>query len=460
MLLKYFYDEQLAQASYLAGCPAAGEALIIDPARDITPYLEMADRQGLRITAVTETHIHADYVSGTRELAAATGATIYLSAMGPDSWQYQFEDSFTPLHSADTIQVGSIKLEVLHTPGHTPEHIAFLMTDTANADEPIGIFSGDFIFAGDVGRPDLLEVAAGMQGTADTGARQQFQSIQTIRQYADYLQVWPGHGAGSACGKAPGAIPSTTLGYERRFNPAFQLDDENTFVDWLLSDQPEAPRYFARMKIVNRQGPDLLRSIPQAQHITDSPAGIVPEDALFIDTRPPGAYSVRHFSTTINIPVQSSDFCTYVGWYVDYEKPVFFIAYQNDVMTVLNALLSIGVDDIPGYFTAEVLADATATLSIITPQQAQQDNMTLLDVRNQSEYNSLRIPGAIHIPMGDIPAQVDSLPRDEPLAVFCETGIRSQIVASLLKSYGFEQVATINGGIVAWSTAGLTIDES
>jgi len=214
MLLKYFNDSKLAQASYMVGCAQTGEALVVDPARDVTQYMQAAEQEGLRITHVTETHIHADFVSGSRELAARTGAMIYLSEMGGPEWQsaYAGENNVIPVHDGDAWMVGNIRIEVVHTPGHTPEHISFLVTDTAGADEPIGVFTGDFIFVGDVGRPDLLEEAAGMLGTKEVGARQQFSSVARFKDMPDYLQIWPGHGAGSACGKALGAIPSTTLG--------------------------------------------------------------------------------------------------------------------------------------------------------------------------------------------------------------------------------------------------------
>ncbi|MEZ4635572.1 MAG: MBL fold metallo-hydrolase [Caldilineaceae bacterium] len=264
MLLRYFYDEKLAQASYMVGCVATGEALVVDPARNVTPYLRAAEKEGLRITHVTETHIHADFVSGSRELAASTGATVYLSDEGDANWKYAYADdpNVILVTDGDSWKVGNIKVDVLHTPGHTPEHISFMITDTAGADKPMGVFTGDFLFVGDVGRPDLLEEAAGYKGTKEAGARQQFASVERFKALPDYLQIWPGHGAGSACGKALGAIPSTTLGYEKLFNPAFQLAEEDAFVAWLLDGQPEPPKYFAQMKKVNKLGPVITSALP------------------------------------------------------------------------------------------------------------------------------------------------------------------------------------------------------
>ncbi len=213
MLLKYIYDDRLAQASYLLACPASGEALVIDPARDISPYLKLAADHGLRIVRVAETHIHADYVSGGRELAARTSALLHLSGHGEAPLAYDFSDveeaQVVYVCDGDHFMVGGVRVDVIHTPGHTPEHIAFLVTDTG-ADHPIGLFSGDCLFVGDVGRPDLLDATGMTSGTSEVGAHQQFESIQRLADLPDYLQVWPGHGAGSACGKALGAVPSTT----------------------------------------------------------------------------------------------------------------------------------------------------------------------------------------------------------------------------------------------------------
>lgn len=455
MFIKYFYNNSLAQASYMIGCERAGAALVIDPMRDITPYLHAAKAQGVEITHVTETHIHADYVSGTRELAAATNAQILLSDEGGPDWQYRLKEHYTPLKHGDSFMIGSVKVAVHHTPGHTPEHIVFMITDTATSDHPIGIFSGDFLFVGDVGRPDLLEEAAHIADTAEPSARQQFANIQYVKSLPDYLQIWPGHGAGSACGKSLGAIPSSTLGYEKLVNPAFQFTDEDAFVAWLLADQPEPPRYFAHMKRINRDGPALLLELPQAQHITEAPDGIVPDDAFFIDTRPNSDFAHRHIPGTINIPISSPSFSTYVGWYIDYEKPVFFIAYRNDVQQVLAELFSIGVDNVPAYFTSEVVKHAKGTLPQISPQEAAERGYPILDVRGINEYREEHIVGAHHIPMGYVPDHLDELPRDKPLVIQCGSGTRSQVVASLLLSAGFDNVINLEGGIDAWKRFGL-----
>ncbi|HLL45111.1 MAG TPA: MBL fold metallo-hydrolase, partial [Longimicrobiaceae bacterium] len=229
MILRRLYDDKLAQASYLVGCAATGEALVVDPNRDVEQYVEAARGEGLRVMHVTETHIHADFVSGSRELARRSGAQLFLSGEGGEDWRYAFaeEAGATLLRDGDSFRVGNVRVEVLHTPGHTPEHLAFVVTDTAGADRPMGVLSGDFVFVGDVGRPDLLERAARHEGTMEAGARTLFRSLQRFKALLpDWVQLWPGHGAGSACGKALGAVPQSTLGYEKLFNWGLAAADE------------------------------------------------------------------------------------------------------------------------------------------------------------------------------------------------------------------------------------------
>jgi len=243
MFIKRFFEPKLAQASYLIVCQGKGQAVVIDPNRDVDQYIQAAAAEGAKITHVTETHIHADFCSGARELAARSGGTLYLSDEGDADWKYAFakDDGAVLVKNGDHLTVGNIDLEVLHTPGHTPEHISFLITDRAAADEPIAAATGDFIFVGDVGRPDLLEKAANMKGTMEVGARILWKSLEAFRGRPDWLQIWPGHGAGSACGKGISAIPHSTLGYEKRFNWAFQCKTEQEFVDNVLAGQPDPP---------------------------------------------------------------------------------------------------------------------------------------------------------------------------------------------------------------------------
>lgn len=459
MLLKYFYDKKLAQASYMVGCAATGEALVIDPARDITPYIETAKAEGLRITHVTETHIHADFVSGSRELAAATGATIYLSDMGDENWKYAFitEKNVIPVREGDMWMVGNVKVEVMHTPGHTPEHIAFMITDTAGADRPIGIFTGDFLFAGDVGRPDLLEEAAGYVGTKEVGARQQYQSVERFKDLPDHLQIWPGHGAGSACGKSLGAIPSTTLGYEKLFNPAFQHNTEADFVAWLLDGQPEAPRYFAQMKKVNKEGPALIQSLATITRLDRATLDSVLDDGeLAIDLRDSDDYSAAHVLGTVNIPMSSNSYLTYIGWFVDYDAPMYVIVPSADrINEVMTDLRSIGIDNLSCVFTPDVITDDGATLPTISAEELagrmSQNGLVIVDVRGKSEYAGEHIENAMNIPLGYLPSALGQIPSDQTIVTQCASGYRSQIAASLLRRHGYQNVINLREGRDEWA---------
>jgi hydroxyacylglutathione hydrolase len=462
MLLKYFYDDRLAQASYLVGCVKTGEALVIDPARDIAPYLKAAAEAGLSITHVCETHIHADFVSGSRELASRTGAQIYLSGTGGPDWQYAYAadsaERVVTVFDGDAWRVGNVRVEVLATPGHTPEHIAFMITDTAAADRPIGIFTGDCLFVGDVGRPDLLEAAAGVAGSAATGALRQFDSVQRLKGLDDYLQIWPGHGAGSACGKALGAIPSSTLGYEKRFNPAFGFDDATEFSAWLLAGQPEPPRYFEQMKRVNKAGPALLGELPTPVAITRQRLmGLASAGEQVYDLRGRDVFAAAHLPGVISVPAQSSAFTTFLGWLVDYKQPVHLIMPDEmDGGALLGAIRAIGVDNIGSIAGPEIVpGPGTQALPSIDAREladrAECEMLTVLDVRNQNEVTEARIAGALHIHLGALRARLDEIPRHHPVVTQCATGYRSQIAASLLRSLGLSNVITLRDGRDRWA---------
>ena len=467
MILKRFYDPKLAQASYLIGCGKTGESIVFDPNRDIAQYLAMAKSEGVRITHVTETHIHADFVSGSRELAARAGAQLFLSGEGGPDWQYGFaaDARATLLHHGSVIKVGNVKIDVLHTPGHTPEHIAFVVTDTAAATAPIGIVTGDFVFVGDVGRPDLLEKAAKVKGTMDQAARTLFRSLQSFKSQPDYLQIWPGHGAGSACGKGLSAIPHSTVGYERMFNWAFAITDENTFVEQVLAGQPDPPTYFAEMKRVNRDGPPILGERPPAPRVDSSKlAALLAGNTTVIDTRTTAEYATGHVPGTLNIPLNKS-FNTYAGWFVPYDRDIYVIVKDGDkAAEAVKDLAMIGLDRVAGYLGLEAIqawAERDGGLTGIRQVQAgeladlmKEGKATVIDVRAKSEWDEGHIPGVRNIPLGHIAEHADELPKDAPLVLHCQGGGRSSIAASVLRGQGFENVANLVGGYSAWEKAG------
>ncbi len=470
MILKRFYDQNLAQASYLIGCAQTGEALVFDPNRDVEQYIVAAAAEGLTVAHVTETHIHADFVSGSRELAQQTGARLYLSDEGGRDWRYGYAAAAGAvlLRDGSSFNVGRVRIEAVHTPGHTPEHMSFLVTDTAAATAPIGMITGDFVFVGDVGRPDLLEKAAKVAGTMDAAARTLFHSLQRFKGRPDYLQIWPGHGAGSACGKGLSAIPHSTVGYERLFNWAFSITDEEEFVRQVLAGQPEPPRYFAEMKRVNREGPRILNGFHHPPRLPPAKLGdILRAGGQVIDTRTAAAYASGHIPGTLSIPLNKS-FTTWAGWLVSYTTDVYLLlddrAESAALDEVVKDLAMIGLDRIAGAFGASALETWSGEHGELatTPQMAvddlalrlERDEVTVVDVRGHSEWVAGHIPGVRNIPLGLLAERSGELPRDRPLVIHCQGGGRSAIGASLLQGQGFENVANLTGGFSAWERGG------
>lgn len=469
VLLKYFYDEKLAQASYMVGCQATGEAIVIDPARDIAPYVEAAKREGVRIVAATETHIHADFVSGARELAVTQGVKLYLSGEGDDKWRQQYVDGIDSqwVHDKDRFKIGNIAFEVLHTPGHTPESLSFLVSDCGGGidRDAMGIFSGDFVFVGDVGRPDLLEKAVGVKGSSDAAARQMYASVQRFKTLPDHLQLWPGHGAGSACGKALGAIPSSTVGYEKRFNWAMEDMTEDAFVSALLAGQPEPPRYFAQMKKMNVEGAELLGSLTLPRRLDKGEiAELIAQGAQLLDTRPAATFRASHLPGTLNIAYNKS-FVTWAGWLLDYDRPLYVIAPEEQMADILRDLHAIGVDRVEGTAPLEVVAHDTVgsleSYEEISPSDAkmmiESGQARLVDVRNNAEWEEGYIEGAQHVMLGKLMDHLESIPTDKPVVVQCQSGARSSIAASILQKHGVKRVINLAGGYSRWSKEGLPV---
>jgi hydroxyacylglutathione hydrolase len=472
VLLKRFYDEPLAQASFLLADTEAHDAIVVDPNRDVDAYLKAADAEHLRIVAVTETHIHADYLSGTRELASKAGATAYLSDEGDTDWKYGWtnEPNVKRVRDGDSIRAGRVRLDVLATPGHTPEHVSFVVTDEAASQEPVGVLTGDFVFAGDVGRPDLLERAANMQGTMERGARTLYASIARFREaLPGHVLLWPGHGPGSACGKSLGGLPVTSLAYERLTNWGVRATDEASFVREVLSGQPEPPTYFKHMKRMNKDGPAILGGFRVPPRLPDEdllPA--LQRGDVMIDLRPTKDVLAGAIPGTLSIPVGTS-FPTWAGWLLPYDRPVSLLA--NDEARTLAAvrqLAMVGLDDVRGWYgpgAFEAWRRAKGPLAVtptIEPREAyeraQRGELVLLDVRGASEHAGGHVPGDRHIPLGELPARAVELPRDRPVALYCEGGTRSRIGASVLRRAGFTQLMDQGGGFPAHAEAGLPVE--
>lgn len=458
MYFQHVYDKSLAQASYFIGCQAKGVAMVIDAQRDMDVYLEIAKQNNMKITHVAETHIHADFLSGTRELASVTGAKMYLSDEGPAEWQYEFDHE--GLHHGDKIKVGNLSLEVLHTPGHTPESISFLLTDHPATDKPVMIFTGDFVFVGDVGRPDLLEKAAGLIGTQEKGAEQMYESIQRFSELQDYIQVWPGHGAGSACGKALGAVPSSTVGYEKIRNWALQYaSDQKGFVDYLLDGQPEPPKYFAMMKHLNKVDRPLLVEVPKHPKLSKSQFQAAYKDGLkVIDTRDKVDFAKGFLPNSINIQGNNS-FSTWAGWILNYQEQFILVADQSQMEDLTRKLMRIGLDNIYGFIddvSAVDLELQTADLIDIEEFKSLlgKDDVQVVDVRNTTEFAANHVKGAEHVFVGTLPENLNKISKDKQVVIHCQSGDRSAIAYSLLRKNGFENVKNYSGGMKEWLEKG------
>ncbi len=463
MFFRQIFDEKLAQYAYVVGCQQTGEALVIDPERDIDQYLAVAEAEGLEITAVAETHIHADFLSGARELAERFGRRVYLSDEGDEDWKYEWpregDYDATLLKHGDDFRIGNVEVKAVHTPGHTPEHLSYLVTDRGGgADDPMGIASGDFVFVNSLGRPDLLESAARMEGMMEPSARLLYASVQDFVELPDYLQVWPGHGAGSACGKALGSVPETTVGYEKRFNPgiAAAREGEDVFVDFILEGQPEPPLYFARMKRDNRIAPPILGELPSPRRLTVGEVeGIVADgEVLVVDTRLDRlGVMARHLPGSIHCELNRS-FNTAVGSLVEDETtPIALVIEEERLEEAVRDLVRIGYDEVVGYIEPETLeryfgeGGEAASVPLVgfgdAEDRARAGEAAVVDVRFASEYEEGHLEGAVNQSYTRLPEHLEAIPRDRTLLVHCASGNRAASAATWLARKGYD-VALIN----------------
>lgn len=477
MYFNQVFEPRLAQNSYIIGCQETGEAIVIDPMRDIERYLEIALKESLKIVAVAETHIHADYLSGLREFAERFGTLILVSDEGTEEWKYDWvmnsKYNFKLLKSKDNFQIGNIKFEVIHTPGHTPEHISFIVSDLIGGkDKSMGILSGDFVFAGDVGRPDLLESAAGQMGTMKPSAKDLYNSLQTFKTLPDYLQLWPGHRAGSACGKSMSSVPVSTVGYELQSNLAIkEIGNEQKFADYILYGQPEPPMYFARMKIENRSGPKLLGKIPEPDKFSAGNfAGIITENnAAIVDTRTWEEYKTGHIDGSIFAPLNNS-FSTVTGSYITPDMSIYLIIDEKQLKEAVNGLIRIGLDNVPGFITpddlliyqkndGELIESEEVSISELKTK-LNDDDVFLLDVREASEFDKIGfIKGANNIAYTRLHCRFNEIPKDKIVMVHCRTGSRSKYAFSFLEKKGFK-VDHVTGGILEWINAGNKVEQT
>ncbi|MGZ9108467.1 MAG: MBL fold metallo-hydrolase [Micavibrio sp.] len=452
------YDKGVAQYAYLIGCEKTREAVIFDPQRVIEPYLQLAEDKNLKIVAVAETHIHADFLSGTREFLTRTDAQAYLSRHGKDEgWDYEWvskENSVRFVKGGDTFNVGEIEIEVVHTPGHTPEHVVYLVKERGRA-VALGAVTGDFVFVGDLGRPDLLETAAKAKGAMQIGAETLYRTVEKFRSQPESLLIWPGHGAGSACGKTLGSMPYSSWGYELKTNTALQQGSEQEFIDFITSAQTEPPLYFATMKKLNKEGVP-LRGAGQLRRIAAQEFGhlIRKGDILFIDTRADRNAAMKtHIPSSLYVPF-TSIFSTACGAVIeDQKQKIVLIIDADNAAEAQRRLANIGYDSVIGYITPDSLVaffsrhDGVKSIPVadfkLAKNAKKDDNVRILDVRSAAEYNQSHLPDAINAPYTRLPESLGRIPRDKKLLVHCGSGARASVAATWLAAHGYD-VTLIN----------------
>ncbi|ARA92678.1 MBL fold metallo-hydrolase [Rhodothermaceae bacterium RA] len=483
MLFRQIFDPKLAQYAYLIGCQVTKEALLIDPERDIDRYLKLAEQEGVRIVAVTETHIHADFLSGAREFAERFNTKLYLSDEGDENWKYEWvkgtrQDGtpydYTLLKDGDSFKVGNIEIKAVHTPGHTPEHLSFLIYDHGGgADEPMGIVTGDFVFVNDLGRPDLLESAAKVTGLMEPSARTLYRSVQRFLDLPDFLQVWPAHGAGSTCGKALGAVPQSTVGYEKHFNPSIDAAKrgEDTFVRAILSGQPEPQMYFARMKRDNKLGAPVLGDLPAPRRLTPEELKDLAgrDDLVLVDTRlDRSAFMRHHIPGSLYAPMNKS-FNSVVGsLVVDETLPIYLIIDETRLDEAVRDLVRIGYDRIVGYAEPSTLeryfaeGGPCASIEEITFKDVEtlrtREDVAVVDVRFRSEYDAGHVPEAINASYTRLPEYITGIPADRTLLVHCGTGARASAAVAFLRRSG-RTVKLVNDAFEAYREIGPVVTE-
>jgi glyoxylase-like metal-dependent hydrolase (beta-lactamase superfamily II)/rhodanese-related sulfurtransferase len=446
MFEKRFYVEGLAHASYLIG--ADGEAAVIDPKRDVDDYIEAAQREKMRIVAVLETHPHADFVSGHVELAERTGAKIYVSHLAPAKYLRQ------TLRDGDLLRIGSLEVQTLETPGHSPDSLSFLVKQNG---KPLSLFTGDTLFVGDVGRPDLRDAEEKPTRLADALYDSLFHKLLAL---PDDVRVYPAHGAGSLCGRKISGAPFTTIGQEKLLNWALQIKNRDEFVRTMVENLPDRPQYFAHDVEMNLNGAPPLTSLPSFRTLSEAELFDLAKRVAVIDTRSAPFFGSGHFPGSLNIGLSSNLFATWVGFFVPFGKEIALVVGSADsAKRARLELARIGYDNVLGFIEADALI-RTRQLSQLGVEELhfglrRNEAPQVLDVRTAGEWDAKHIEGAMHIPLPTLPSRASTLGKDSRLAVICGSGYRSSIAASLLQAQGFSRVQNVMGGMGAYLETGV-----
>ncbi|HEY5057094.1 MAG TPA: rhodanese-like domain-containing protein, partial [Acidobacteriaceae bacterium] len=440
-----------AQYSYVVS--SEGEAVVIDPMRDFDRYTEYAAEEGLAIKYVTETHIHADFVSGALALSKATGAELALSSYDQEPYLYSMEHH--QLRDGDVLHIGQLRLAALHTPGHTPEHLSFVLFDEErDASQPLALFSGDFLFVGSLGRPDLLGEKAKQEL-----AHELYRSLHVrIASLPDGVHLYPGHGAGSLCGAGMGERPESTLGYERLSQPLFKLEEE-AFVREILASVPPMPSYYPRMKELNSRGASSVANLPGKAPLTPAriAALLADEKVTLIDLRRPEAFGGAHIPGAVNIGA-GQNLSLWAGWMLDPNQRLILVDDKGDDEDSRRSLARVGLEQMEGFLQKGMPAWVDAGMEFTrTPQLSTKEvagrshDARVLDVRSQKEWTGGHIQDAVHIPLGELAERMKELKKDSEIITVCGSGYRSSIAASLLQANGFTRISSMDGGMTAWN---------
>ncbi len=453
MLIKHFFVEKIAHSSYLIagnhGC------LVVDPERNVEPYLAAAAALDVRITHILETHLHADFVSGHMDLAEATGATIY----APRSAKCAYDH--VPVREGDSFEVEHMRFDVLETPGHTPEHVSYVVTDMVRGEKPACVFTGDTLFVGDVGRPDLFP------GRAQELADKLYDSLhEKLLKLPDFCEVLPAHGAGSLCGRAMASKWRSTIGYEKRYNPALRTRDRAKFIRSLTEDMPPAPDHFARLSAVNAKGPTLVRKLagPRALLSSEFAERARGRRTTVVDVRSYDAYGGQHLRDSISLPL-AGNFPTFAGWVLPPEHRLLLVADTRDeVLEATMWLRRVGLDRVDAFLEGGVFAWSrdglpTAHAALLSPDELHEmvtgeDLFEFLDVRAPAEYASSHVEGSRNIQTADLRERPRDLDSALPTVVMCSSGNRSSTAASFLERHGFSNIMNAAGGYAGYKAAG------
>jgi len=457
MYFKQFYLGCLAHASYLIG--SDGEAAVVDPQRDVDQYIDEAAQQGLKIKYVVETHLHADFVSGHHELAERTGAKIVFGSKAGATFDH------IAVSDGDILRIGKAGLKVLETPGHTPESISLLLDDRADPTKPMKVLTGDTLFIGDVGRPDL---AGGKGFSAEQMAGMLYDSLhQKLLTLPDETEVYPAHGAGSMCGRNISKDTSSTIGQQRQFNYALKPMTKDEFVKMMTTDLPEAPAYFSQDAEMNRAGATLLKELPPPAELPPAEfKRLANAGHLVLDVRPAAQFGNGHVPGAINIAL-GGQFASWAGTLIERDTPILLVAEDHEgIDEAVQRLARVGIESVKGFLGGGMYAWDKAGEGVrVIPQMPVDElrhqmeegaQLQLLDVRRPNEYSAGHVPGFVSVPLPHLEEELHNFDRARPVAVMCQGGYRSSAGASILAKQGFQQVFNVVGGYTAWSNLSST----